>query len=236
ERDWCRVVESVPGEWFYCFEDMKGQPSPDYDFDEPVLHIERRDGQIQITVRNYGGKFHSDVFAFDRLIWRDVGGVEGNHVGDSKIVDLPEFPPVPEAPPAPPTPTPAEEPLAFRLDLILEVLKDMKGEMETLAVKANTYSVTNIDLSTARTTFATFTTAGFAMTVFSCTGTMDLRIGDIASDPITVAPLAYPQTLVIDRMDFKRFYVRNVAQPDKSAVLIIWKRGVGRLSTCRRRC
>jgi len=221
ERDWCHVMTSVPGrEWHYCFEDMKGQPSPDYDYDEPVLHVERLDGRIQITVRNYGGVFHSDVFAFDRLIWRDVGGLEGNHVGDSKIVDLPEAPPAPEVPPVPPTmppPEPIAESVAARLDAVIMILKDVKAEM-----KANNYSVINIDLSAARSSFETYPISGFAMTVFSCTGTMNLRIG-IGEDPITIAPLSYPEMIVIDKMDFNNFYVKNTAQPGKSAVLIAWR-------------
>ena len=38
EPEWCRVIEIHPGrEWLYGFEEMKGQPNPDYDLS--LIHI-----------------------------------------------------------------------------------------------------------------------------------------------------------------------------------------------------
>jgi hypothetical protein len=233
---------------------MKGQPSPDYDYNEPLLHVEKINGRLQLTINEYHGRFHVDVFAFNRLIWRNVGGSERRHVGDSLIVELPEVPPAPPAvppvppvpptPPAPPVPSPAPpeaKPVTDRLDVIISwiasfkplvdklqelmgKLREMKAEMETYPVMANTYSVVNIDLGTARTTLTEYAIGGFAMTVFKCTGTMDLQIGDVTTDVITIEPLTYPSMLVIDRMEFTRFFIRNTAQTGKQAVLIVWRR------------
>jgi len=235
ETDWCIIREQVPGrEWLYCFEDMKGEPLPDLDYDEPVLHVEKLNGIIQVSVWQYGGEFHSDVFVFGRMIWRGVGGIEGIHVGDSVIVALPEAPPPeippvippvmpPEAPPITPAP-PAWKPMTDPLDAIITKLWDIKDEIRPIAIKANTYSIRQIDLSTARLTFEEFTTGGFAMTVYRCNGFMDIRLGDIATDGIPIAPLVYPQMMVIDRMDFDKFFIRNAAQAGLNATVIVWKR------------
>jgi hypothetical protein len=250
ETEWCKITTVKPGrEWLYCFEEMKDQPNPDYDYNEPVLHVEKLDGRLQLTVREYHGRFHVDLYAFDRPVLRNVGGPERRHVGASFIVELPEAPPapppVPPVPPAPPTPPevpppapPEAKPVTDRLDIIIswiasfeplvnklqKQLQEIKAEMETYPVKANTYSVVTIDLGTARPTLTEYSIGGFAMTVFKCTGTMELKIGDITADVITIEPLTYPSMLVIDRMEFNRFFVRNTAQTGKQAVLIVWRR------------
>lgn len=227
ERDWCRVRTVRLGrEWLYCFEDMKGQPAPDYDYDEPVLRVEVLNGRIQLKIEAYGGPLHSDIFVFKRPVWRNVGGLEGRHVGDTAIVDLPEAPPppIPPIPPPPTPPAPELEPITERLDGVIGALSEVKREMETMAIKANTYSIVNVDLSTERAEFTLYTISGFAMTIFACTGNMEIRIGEITTDGIPIAPLAYPQMMVIDRVDFENFYIRNAAQPGLQAVLIVWRR------------
>jgi len=249
ESEWCRVREiQADREWQYGFEEMKNQPNPDFDYNEPLLHVEKKDNRLQLTIMEYHGRFHVDVFAFNRLIWRNVGGPECRHVGDSVIVELPEVPPavppapppvppVPPTPPAPPVPSPAPpdvKPITDRLDVIIswiasfkplvDKLQEIKAEMETYPARANTYSVVNIDLGTARPTLTEYAIGGFAMTVFKCTGTMDLQIGDVTTDVITIEPLTYPSMLVIDRMEFTRFFIRNTAQAGKQAVLIVWRR------------
>jgi hypothetical protein len=245
ESEWCRIITVKHGrEWFYGFEEMKDQPNPDYDYNEPILHVEKLDGRLQLTLREYHGRFHVDLYAFDRLILRNVGGPERKHVGASLIVELPEVPPapppVPPVPPAPPempppAPAPPEaKPVTDRLDIIIswiasfkplmDKLQEIKAEMETFAIKANTYSVVTIDLGTARPTLTEYSIGGFAMTVFKCTGTMDLKLGDVTTDAITIEPLTYPEMVVIDRMEFARFFVRNTAQTGKEAVLIVWRR------------
>jgi len=237
EEEWCRIREIQPGrEWTYGFEEMKGQPQPDYDYDEPLIHVENRDGVLQLTISKYEGKFHVDIYAFNRLIWRDVGGPERKHVGESLFVKIPEVvpPPVPVAPPVPappappivpPPPAPPEvKPITDRLDLIISWLAELKRELALLPIRANTYSVFTIDLTPERTDFEQRNISGFAITVYKCTGTMELKIGNITTDAIQIEPLTYPEMLVIDRMEFDRFYYRNAAQPGKEAVLIIWRR------------
>jgi hypothetical protein len=242
EEEWCRIREVRPGEWVYGFEEMKDQPSPDFDYDEPLLHVEKIDDRLQLTIKEYHGRFHVDVFAFNRLVWRDVGGPEHRHVGDSVIVEIPEVPPPPPPPPVPPpvpwppTPAPPEwRPVTDRLDKLIEKLQIIEARLsEKLqaidvklalpAIRANTYSVVPIDLSTARATLTEYPVSGFAMTLFKCTGTLDLKLGDVTTDTITIEPLTYPEMIVIDRMEFSRFWIRNVAQPGKEAVLIVWRR------------
>jgi hypothetical protein len=243
ETEWCKITTLKPGrEWFYGFEEMKDQPNPDYDYNEPILHIEKLDGRLQLTVSEYQGRFHVDLFAFNRLIWRDMGGLERRHVGDSVIVELPEVPPPPVPVPAPPVPVPPPppappewRPVTDRLDKLIEKLQIIEVRLsEKLqaidvklalpAIRANTYSVVTIDLSTARPTLTEYSISGFAMTVFKCTGTLDLRLGDITTDVITIEPLTYPAMMVIDRMEFERFFVRNTAQTGKEAILIVWRR------------
>jgi len=239
ETDWCKIRTQVPGkEWLYCFEDMKGQPFPDLDYDEPVLHVERLNGLIQVSVWNYGGEFHSDVFVFGRMIWRGVGGVEGSHVGKSVIVELPEVPP-PEMPPGvppeviPPTPgvppvlppaPPEWKPLTEPLDAIITKMWEIKDEIRPIAIKANTYSVVPVNLATARLAFVEVNIGGFAMTIYKCTGSMEVKLGDLATDGIPLDPMVYPQMIIIDRMDFNRFYIKNSAQPGREATIIVWKR------------
>jgi len=258
EAEWCMVSTSVPGrEWLYRFEETKGQPFPDADYEDPVLHVEKLDGRLQLSIYRYSGQYHVDVFAFGRPIWRDVGGAEGSQVGDSSFVELPEHPPVfppPTPPVAPPVVSPGvpevipevpvdvvpevpievvvevEPPLPIDwapvtdlLEDIKEKMSNIKDEMEQMVIKANTYFVREINLTTDRT-LEEFTTGGFAMTILICTGSMWITLGDIATDPIPIAPLAYPQTFVIDKMDFKRFYVSNSPQPGLTATIIVWRR------------
>jgi hypothetical protein len=60
--------------------------------------------------------------------------------------------------------------------------------------------------------------------VYKCDGTFELKLGDIATDTITVEPLTYPSMLVFDRVDFSKFFVKNTAQAGRQAILIVWRR------------
>jgi len=239
ESDWCIISTVEPGKvWLYRFEDMKGQFFPDYDYDDPTLHVEKLDGSLQISITSYSSRFHSDIYAYDRVLWLDAGGVERNHLGESLIVTFPEvLPPVPPpvAPPPPPVappeaappvePAPTEwRPVTDPMDRVIDKLWDIKEEIRPITIKANTYSVSNISLSTARSSFQTFNISGFAMTIYKCTGNMEVKLGDLATDGIPIDPLGYPQMLVIDKMDFDKFYVKNSVQPGKVATIIVWRR------------
>ena len=133
------------------------------------------------------------------------------------------IPPTPP-PTLPPTLPPETKYIEERFEAIYYVLWDIKEEIRPITIKANTYKLRSINLSIARSAFETIYIPGFALTVLKCTGTMDMIIGDKATDSITIEPILYPQMLVIDRMDFDRFFVKNSAQPGKTATIIVWRR------------
>ena len=205
-------------EWTYTFE-VKGQA-------KLVLHVEQRDGSLQLTLNRCDGDFHMDVFALNRVVWRDVGGSEHRHVGESAIVFFP-----PEIPEVPPTPVPTAPAPPFdvtalinRLDVVVSLLQQLKGDITVFPMKSNNYIVVTLDLSTARSEFETSSVWGQAVTVYRCTGTFDLKLGDKAMDTITITPLVYPAMLVFDKVEFSKFFVRNTAQPGSEATLIVWRR------------
>ena len=136
----------------------------------------------------------------------------------------PGVPGIPPVIPAVPDIPPEFEHIIYRLKMLLWILLDINEEIRPIAIKANTYSIITLDLSTAHLAPQTHYRPGFAITVLKCTGTMQLKIGDLAPDAITIDPLIYPQTIIIDMMDFPRIYTRNAAQPGREAILIIWKR------------
>ena len=138
-------------------------------------------------------------------------------------------PPAPVAPPilppmVPPILPPETKYIEDRFEALYYVLWDIKEEIRPITIKANAYRIRSINLSIARPAFDTFYTPGFALTVLKCTGTMDMIIGDKATDSITIEPILYPQMVVIDRMDFDMFFVKNSAQPGKEATVIVWRR------------
>lgn len=86
---YCRVTDVAPGIWRYNFEDLdedKGE-NPDWDYNEPRLLVERLDGKLRITVEEYDGAYHADVYYSDQLLWAAVGGSERAHVGENTEVD-----------------------------------------------------------------------------------------------------------------------------------------------------
>lgn len=217
-------------EWLYCFE-LKGVL-------RLGLHVEKRDGALQLTVREFQGNVRADVFAFGKLALRNVAGA-----GASVIVEVPAPKPKPPAPPMPPVPPvpaipevipppmPGQEPLTARLDMLISIVAFFEGKLdrirevlELFPVKANTYSVVTVDLGVARPMLEEFNVGGFALTVFSNNGTFDLKIGELATDTLTIKPLTYPAMLTFDRIEFEKFFVGNVAQAGKQATLIVWRR------------
>ena len=86
---YCNIIENAPGEnWSYYFEDENetfwGGGEPDYD--EPVLFVEKLGGNLRITIEEYDGIYHSDVYYSDQLLWNWVGGLEHAHVGENTEV------------------------------------------------------------------------------------------------------------------------------------------------------
>jgi len=104
EDKWCRKKQIAPDEWLYCFEDLKGQLRPDYDYNEPILRIKRVYDELHVTIEEYHGYFHADIYAYGVLLWSNVGGRERRHVGDSTTVKIPVPPPVAVPPIAVPPP------------------------------------------------------------------------------------------------------------------------------------
>jgi len=86
---YCKVEHVAPENWRYYFEDLdeeKGE-KPDWDYDEPILLVEKIDGKLRITIEDYTSPYHSDVYYSDQLLWDYVGGTEKNHVGENIEVD-----------------------------------------------------------------------------------------------------------------------------------------------------
>jgi hypothetical protein len=86
---YCWIERLGQGRWNYSFEDLDAEIGQivDFDYDEPILLVEKLDGKLRITVVAYNGSYHSDVYYSDNLLWSGVGGIEGAHVGENKEID-----------------------------------------------------------------------------------------------------------------------------------------------------
>ena len=114
---YCKVEEIVPDrEYRIGFEDRDEEfsqkmgdgfawPGPDYDFDEPILHVTKGNGTATVIIEDYGGSLTSDVYYFDEKIFNQVGGIFKMKVGTGTSVDIP----VEAVTPTIPTPTIPEE-------------------------------------------------------------------------------------------------------------------------------
>lgn len=75
ESQWCSVTQIDANTWQFNFEDLKGQPRPDYDFNQPLLTV-RKDGHFySVTLERYDGDYHSDIYVGDVLFWSGAAGV-----------------------------------------------------------------------------------------------------------------------------------------------------------------
>lgn len=76
---YCRITEVAPGVWEYNFEDLDenlGQ-SPDWDYNEPRLQVEKIEDDIKVTFLGYEGGYSAEVY-YERsyentLIFAQVG-------------------------------------------------------------------------------------------------------------------------------------------------------------------
>jgi len=134
------------------------------------------------------------------------------------------LPPVPAAPAEWKPVTDRLDKIFMELGVVGEDLKEVKATLAPILLRANSYHVETIDLTTARTDAEFTTLQGFALTVFKCGGTISLKFNAKSEDKITIDALTYPQTLLIDWFDFTKVYVTNTAQSGLSATLISWKR------------
>jgi len=86
---YCHITDVAPGIWRYNFEDLDEElgEDPDWDYNEPRLLVEKLNGKLRITVEEYHGGYHSDVYYSNQLLWQAVGGSENAHVGETIEVD-----------------------------------------------------------------------------------------------------------------------------------------------------
>ena len=104
DSKYCRIEEIQAGrEWYVRFEDMDEEAAkpPDWDYDEPILHVVRTNDELLVTLQKYGGWGYSDVYYGEKLIFKEAGGIIGRHVGKQEIVGTGVEPP-PDGPPPPP--------------------------------------------------------------------------------------------------------------------------------------
>ena len=103
DSKYCKVQEITPGATYrLMFEDRDLEfvqklggpswswPAPDFDYDEPVLLVERVDDLVRVTVERYGGRLSCDVYYKDQKILEGVGGPFGMHVGETVQFTIPE--------------------------------------------------------------------------------------------------------------------------------------------------
>lgn len=109
ESRYCKIETIQVGkEWRLGFEDMdvSERGEPDWDYDEPTLHVVRTDNQLLVTLQRYGGNRYADIYYGGERLWKEAGGFLGRHVGSSKPIAIGATLPSPE-----PSPTPAASPL-----------------------------------------------------------------------------------------------------------------------------
>ncbi len=106
QSEYCHIQTIVAGkEWRLGFEDRDEAfgPSPDWDYDEPLLHIVRTNDDLTVTIEKYGGWAFSAIYYGDTLLWDKVGGMLHYNVGQTATTPiLPGAEPPPPPPPPPP--------------------------------------------------------------------------------------------------------------------------------------
>lgn len=109
ESRYCKI-ETIQAarEWRLGFEDMdvSERGEPDWDYDEPTLHVVKTDDKLLVTLQRYGGNRYSDIYYGGEILWKEAGGFLGRHVGSSKPITVGAVLPPPE-----PGPTPAVSPV-----------------------------------------------------------------------------------------------------------------------------
>lgn len=77
--EYCKIEHVAPGNWRYYFED-----SNDFDFDEPILAVEKLDANLSITLEYYNGLVFSgsDIYYnySDDPLWGTGSPIGGNKV------------------------------------------------------------------------------------------------------------------------------------------------------------
>jgi hypothetical protein len=96
---YCRIEEVDENTYLYKFEDehLDRHHIPDWDYEEPVLRVEKIGNKLKFTVEKYTGVYHSDIYYENTLLFYRAGGREKAHVGESKEIEI-EPEPLPMVP------------------------------------------------------------------------------------------------------------------------------------------
>ena len=97
DSGYCRVTTlQKDKEWLLGFEEgdenyALSDPSfkPDWDFDEPVLHLIRTDNVLNVTTQKYGGYIHACRVNYGTtVLFARVGGAAERHIGETIGLNL----------------------------------------------------------------------------------------------------------------------------------------------------
>jgi len=86
---YCFVEGIAPNNWNYSFEDLDAEigETVDFDYDEPILRIEKLSEKLRITVMAYHSPYRSDIYYSNGLLWWGAGGHEQKHVGETAEIE-----------------------------------------------------------------------------------------------------------------------------------------------------
>jgi hypothetical protein len=90
---YCTVEKISPDEWKYSFEDSDAEigEAVDFDYDEPILHLEKIGEILRITIVAYNSTYSSDIYYYKSLLWENVGGIGQAHVGETVEIEANRF-------------------------------------------------------------------------------------------------------------------------------------------------
>jgi len=86
---YCRITTVSSKMWWYSFEDKdeeKGE-SPDWDYNEPRLQVEKLDGSIKVTFLEYDGGYTAKVYYGDNIIFSEVKRGSSSDPDNTVIVE-----------------------------------------------------------------------------------------------------------------------------------------------------
>ena len=71
---YCKIARGSLDNWFYYFEDLDEATgeTPDWDYNEPILRIEKIGEKLKVTIEAYGGRYWADIYYGDDLIWENI--------------------------------------------------------------------------------------------------------------------------------------------------------------------
>jgi len=152
EKEWCKVEQVGSNVWIYSFEPRKGLPEPlkkifpSATLGSPKLRVQQINNNLTITIQEFRAPIHVDIYAYGRLLWRNVGGLRRLHVGDTTTLEIPTVPTPPITPPAPPTVVPTPVPITPPTDRLSTLLSELLDELRNLKVLLNNIFATQTKL------------------------------------------------------------------------------------------